>query len=311
MTDEPTDDAQGVVLTLQLPPGEAGSAQGFIREAFRVEPVLIECPETFRSWLEVYLPSDLNALLVSTAVRNRWPKTASSIQPLQSRDWQTFWRHHFHPISIGQRLEVIPAWEAAPHERAGGERIRLLINPGLSFGTGGHFTTRFCLEALERLAGAGRGGSLLDVGTGSGILAIAAVRLGYHPVTAIDVDEQALGRARENARLNGVESGVRFEHSDIRAGRIERPYAVVIANLFSSLLTDAAPALRRLCSRFLVVSGIRDEETDEVAEAFLALGARERIRDGNGEWSGMVLGFGEETGPSGEPGSGPAPKGAK
>jgi len=192
------------------------------------------------------------------------------------------WRdamHAFHrPVAVAGRLLVRPPWE--------GPRPGLLdieIDPGMAFGTAQHATTRSCLELLAGLA---PGGSLLDVGCGSGILAIAARRLGFDPVWAVDADPLAVDATLANARRNRV--GLRVARRAIGADRL--PAAdVVLANLTATVLGDVAAALPGPPPRRLVASGMRPEETDGVAARFAPLGlapSREVVADG---WATVLL----------------------
>jgi ribosomal protein L11 methyltransferase len=180
-----------------------------------------------------------------------------------ARDWEEGWKEHFHPIVIG-RVRIRPPWES----RAAAGFIDVVINPGLGFGTGLHPTTRGTLNLLQSVVG---GGALVDAGTGSGILSIAAAKLGWAPIVAFDNDPVALLAAGENTEENGVAAVVQLEEADV-AGADRRWFdrATVLANmtldpvsaLLRKLAADAAdagsegsPAARRGPTR-LVVSGI-------------------------------------------------------
>jgi ribosomal protein L11 methyltransferase len=160
----------------------------------------------------------------------------------------------------------------------------------MSFGTGEHFTTRFCLESIDRLCDGPRPpASLLDIGTGSGILALAAAKLGVRRVWATDNDALALVSARENAALNRLSKRVLFSVGDIAADPLPGPADAVCANLFSGLLMSSSAPIVRASRRWIVLSGIREFEADGVADAFRHAGALERVRDGDGEWCGLLL----------------------
>ena len=201
--------------------------------------------------------------------------------------WTTFWRHHFHTQNIGRRLRTVPVWETPPDRK----RINLRIDPGLSFGTGGHFTTRFCLEELERACADLKPRSMLDAGTGSGILAIAAAKLGVKTIDAFDFDPVCVEKCVENAALNRLGKGrIRFYFGDVlKTGWMKRPADIVCANILTHILIQAAPALWRATQKRLILTGIREFEGDSVADVFVAQGAREVLRDGDGEWCGIVL----------------------
>jgi ribosomal protein L11 methyltransferase len=274
------------VLSLQVNPRAADSLSARIREMWMVEPVQLARPGETEVWLEVYFPTVVEAHLASRSLASAKGVLASSVRGYAPRDWRSFWKHHFKARDFGERLRVCPAWSRRPKRG----RVSVIINPGLSFGTGDHFTTRFCLEMIDSLCRPRPPATFLDVGTGSGILAIAAAHLGARRVVATDNDEQALEHARANAKLNGMSGRIRWVVSDITADALPAGrFDIVSANLYGALLAGAAPALVRSAKKSLILSGIREQETDMVADAFIDAGARETVRDGNGEWSGLVF----------------------
>ena len=200
---------------------------------------------------------------------------------LRKQDWAESWKRHFKAIEIGKRLLVKPNWlrkRALP-----GQRV-VILNPGLSFGTGQHPTTRFC---LEQLVSAREGGSqsLLDVGTGSGILAIAAVKLGYKPVDAFDYDPEAVRVANENARRNRVVLHVR--RKDLCEGEpARRRYDVVCANLLATLLISQRERLLKTVAPggLIVLAGILQKEFGEVRAWYERAGLKLVASRKEGEW---------------------------
>jgi ribosomal protein L11 methyltransferase len=196
-------------------------------------------------------------------------------------DWAERWKAWHRPVDVAwrfRRLRVRPPWEPA----LGGDEIDLVIDPGQAFGTGAHHTTRLCLELLLELD---PGGALADWGSGSGVLAIAAARLGYAPVLAVDVEPASLEASAENARVNGAEVEVRR----VNLRREPAPWApTVTANLVRPLLLDVARLLERAPDR-LIMSGLLREEADEVAAAFAGHGLQERDRRCGGEWAAVLL----------------------
>ena len=198
----------------------------------------------------------------SAAVKGGGLRT--EVRFLRSRDWANAWKRHFKPISVGRKLLVKPGWSKSPP--VPGQRV-IVLDPGLSFGTGQHPTTRFCLGQIVAHRPGSIGKSFLDVGTGSGILAIAARKLGYSPVDAVDHDPTAIRIAGGNARRNRVQ--VRIRQGDVaRLGEKERAegYDLVCANLVSDLLIKHA---RRLAGRVrsggrLVLAGILEIEFGQV-----------------------------------------------
>jgi len=175
-------------------------------------------------------------------------------------DWADRWKAWHRPVDVAwrfRRLRVRPPWE---EPLAGEDGIDLVIDPGQAFGTGAHHTTRLCLELLLELDPAG---ALADWGSGSGVLAIAAAKLGWAPVLAVDVEPASLEASKENAERNGAEIEVRR----VNLRREPAPYApMVVANLVRPLLLDVARLLERPPQR-LIMSGLLREEADEVAEA--------------------------------------------
>ena len=196
------------------------------------------------------------------------------VETLPTQDWATQWRENFPPLEIGRFL-IVPTWENAPES----EKIALKLDPGLAFGTGQHPTTHLCLEILgERLPGQNQP-KLLDVGCGSGILSLAAAKLGAR-VVASDLDEWCIQATRENAFLNEVEVETHLE-ADLKW--VQTPFPFVIANLMSDLLIKLAPELARVTQNggILMVSGISAPRADEVEAAiqnaaFQTLEKRER-----------------------------------
>jgi ribosomal protein L11 methyltransferase len=177
-------------------------------------------------------------------------------------DWARRSQENLEPVTVG-RITVVPRAPASSHESP----ITLTILPSMGFGTGHHATTRLCLEALQRLDLTGR--TLVDVGTGSGILAIAADRLGAAKAIGIDVDPDALQAARDNLAENPAASGVEFRLADVADARLPRA-DIVTANLTGALLVRSAGALMDATAAGgqIVLSGILAEERDEVVRAF-------------------------------------------
>lgn len=208
-----------------------------------------------------------------------------SIRKVPARDWSESWKRHFHPICVG-RLLVLPTWS---RRRVRSDQAVIRLNPGLSFGTGQHPTTRFC---LAQIAATGSGGALLDVGCGSGILALAAARLGCSFVRAIDNDPEAVRIATENAVLNGLEAKVRPETVDLATlpARPERQYDVVCANLVADLLQQFGSRLTDRVAQggALVAAGILAAEFGRVEAAFSALGFKLAAAKTEGEWRSGV-----------------------
>jgi ribosomal protein L11 methyltransferase len=197
-------------------------------------------------------------------------------------DWAQRWRAFHEPATVGGRLHVRAPW----HPPAAGGLADVVIDPGQAFGTGAHATTRLCLELLLELEPSG---ALMDLGCGSGVLAIAAAKLGWDPVLGVDHEREALEATVENARVNGVTIEVQ-PHDLLRDG--PAPSApTVVANLLGPLLRRVAADgfADGQAPAALIASGLLAEEADGVTAAFARRGMRERTRRTEGEWAALLL----------------------
>ncbi len=193
-------------------------------------------------------------------------------------DWAERWRSFHRPLVIGDRLTVRPPWEPP-----GATALDVVVDPGQAFGTGAHATTRLCLELM--LDHRGTDGSFIDVGCGSGVLAIVAAKLGCHPVIALDYDREATAAARANAARNGVALDVR----DFDMCREQAPGADLgAANVLAGPLVTWAESQRELPPT-LILSGLLATEADRVARAYAGRGHAERARRNSGEWAALLL----------------------
>lgn len=186
-----------------------------------------------------------------------------SYETIQEQNWMEAWKQHYRPLAIGERLLVLPAWM----QMETGGRIPIRIEPGMAFGTGVHPTTQLSLQLLEAYVQPGN--SVIDIGCGSAILAIAAAKLGAAPVVAVDIDAQALDNARYNARLNGVDIEIGVGSvGEVLAGRFGlRQADVVVANILAPVLirlleADLAGLLKQ--GGVLILSGILAEQEGEM-----------------------------------------------
>jgi ribosomal protein L11 methyltransferase len=199
-------------------------------------------------------------------------------------DWADRWRDFHRPVRIGERVVIRPSWEE-PITAAG---LDVVIDPGQAFGTGAHPTTRMCVEVLIELADAGGpSGSLVDLGTGSGVLGIVAARLGWSPVLAVDHEIAALEAAEANARANGVELGTARVNLREQLPPIGE---TVVANLTAPLLRELSERLAAhpdAVPRRLVCSGLLAREADGLAAAFVRAGLTEQDRRRSGDWAAI------------------------
>ena len=200
---------------------------------------------------------------------------------IPEQDWGEKWKGFFKPIQIASRFIVAPPWERIQLKK---DQIPIEISPGMAFGTGTHATTQLCIQAIEsRLRK--KGLSVLDVGTGSGILAIAAAKLGAQEVWGIDIDQVAIENARENVKRNGVIGRVKMRRGGI--GSVLRKFDVVVANIdFKGLKKLKIPLLHRLrLQGFLILSGILREEKERIRQYYIETRAlRFTKASSQGDW---------------------------
>ncbi len=192
-----------------------------------------------------------------------------TMENMEDADWENNWKQFYKPMEIGDRLIVIPEWESTGVPEG---RVALRLNPGLTFGTGSHATTRLCLTALEKHITGGQ--TVLDLGCGSGILSIAALLLGADHAVACDIDEKCMDAAYENAALNGVgRDRYTVRWGDVVTDQALRqelggPYDVVVANIVADVIKALASTVRPLVKEggIFLCSGIIDDRAEEVAQ---------------------------------------------
>ena len=210
-------------------------------------------------------PVETLALIAARMEASGIPYT-SETEGVEQEDWQNGWRKYYHPMDVGQRLAIVPSWQDYDTDR-----VKLILDPGLAFGTGGHETTSLCLEVLdERVKGGER---VLDIGTGSGILAIAALKLGAAVTEGVDIDPVAIRTAGENAALNGVADKLTVLVGDL-SDKASGKYDIITANIVANAIMSLAPAVPGLMAddAVFIASGIIDSRKDEVIAALEAAG---------------------------------------
>jgi len=278
--------ARWLELSVEAPPAAEEAVADVLRRHVR-GGVSIEAAEA-SVVVKGYLPADgdlprrrralrrqLAALALPSALRSRW---------LSEQDWAHVWKEFFPVLRVSPRLVVCPTWRSY-RPRKGEAVIRL--DPGMAFGTGQHPTTLMCLSALEDLLQPEM--DVLDLGTGSGILALAAARLGASSVLALDIDPQAAAVARENVRLNRLEAMVRVEE-----GRLgEAPTAafdLAMANISAAVIVEMAPALAGVLrpGGALVVAGFSADSAERVSGALARTGLVVERSLADGDWRAFI-----------------------
>lgn len=230
---------------------------------------------TVTCWFEDSCPIEQHIATITELVRQATanhtdftPKTPEC-KLIGNEDWAESWKEHFKPMLIGSRLIISPSWEENQSSSAS-DRIFIVLDPGMAFGTGGHETTRLCLECLEPLIHTGMNRPVLDLGTGSGILAIAAAKLGAAAVDAVDIDQQAVLIAEENCQINKVSGQVRCSATPL--DQLPYGYGIILANILAEELVRLAPELvsRLAPGGSLILSGILAEREQYVRDRFAA-----------------------------------------
>ncbi|MFZ7216248.1 50S ribosomal protein L11 methyltransferase [Avibacterium avium] len=189
-------------------------------------------------------------------------ETAYKIEQIEDKDWEREWMDNFHPMQFGKRLWICPSWREVPDENA----VNVMLDPGLAFGTGTHPTTALCLEWLDSLDLNGK--TVIDFGCGSGILAIAALKLGAKSAIGIDIDPQAILASRNNAEQNGVSDRLQLFLAKDAAQDLQAD--VVVANILAGPLKELAPTISQFVKTQgkLGLSGILESQAQSVCEAY-------------------------------------------
>jgi ribosomal protein L11 methyltransferase len=259
---------EGGAISTDLSDADAGTSD---EHAWFAEPGADEALWP-RCRLSALVPDnvDVNALLAAASI------SAASLDRVEEQDWVRITQAQFAPIRAGERLWIVPTWHELPDPHA----VNVILDPGAAFGTGSHPTTRLVLAWLERHVRAGD--TVLDYGCGSGILGIAALKLGAARATGVDVDPLALEAARYNASRNAVELDARDAHAGLAISA-----DVTVANILANPLRMLAPLLaaHTRAGGWIALSGILEEQAGEVARAYSQWAALERA----GTDSGWVL----------------------
>ena len=220
--------------------------------------------------VHMYLAPDENPAEVLPLFRERLESSGIeytlSTAGVEQEDWQNAWKKYYHAMDIGKRLAIVPGWEEYQTDRT-----VITMDPGMAFGTGTHETTSLCLEVLdERVKGGER---MLDIGTGSGILAIAALKLGAAEAEGVDIDPMCVRTAGENAERNGVQDRLKVLVGDL-SDKATGVYNIITANIVAAAILSLAPHVPALMApdAVFIASGIIDTRKDEVLEGLRAAG---------------------------------------
>ncbi|HCH2711190.1 50S ribosomal protein L11 methyltransferase [Vibrio parahaemolyticus] len=232
-------------------------------------PVFEPLPGETRLWgdtdiLALYdAEADTNFIIDQIQASNMLAENfAYKVEQLEDKDWEREWMENFHPMKFGERLWICPSWREVPEPDA----VNVMLDPGLAFGTGTHPTTALCLEWLESMDLSGK--TVIDFGCGSGILAIAAIKLGAEKVIGIDIDPQALLASKDNAERNGVADKLEvYLPQNQPEGLIAD---VVVANILAGPLRELAPIIKGLVkpNGALAMSGVLDTQAEDVASYY-------------------------------------------
>lgn len=209
------------------------------------------------------------------------------VESVDEQDWATAWKKYYRPTKVGERIVVCPSWES--YEKSDDE-IVLTLDPGMAFGTGTHDTTRLCIRLIERFVTSGV--SLLDVGTGSGILAVAALLLGAKNAVGVDIDEVAVRVAKENAEINGVSERVKFLAGDL-TDKVSGKFELVTANIVADVIIRLLPSLAEFLNEdgMFIASGIIDTREADVISALSDAGYELIGREESGGWVALATKF--------------------
>jgi len=236
--------------------------------------------ETHVAWFEVAEDEQLQRAQLSAAALLAGAKSSQVALKLLGDDWETAWQKNWHAMPVGKHLCVRPSF----CEPLSGEFIDIVLDPGMAFGTGQHATTKLCLEAIERICEEKAPESVLDMGAGSGLLAIAAGKLGAKGIVAIDNDPISVEASRVNAEINGVELESLLDDTPPA-----QQFDLVVANILAGPLIEMAPKLSKCVGNHLILSGLLREQVESVSQAYIDAGMHVIRTDAMEEWASVEL----------------------
>jgi ribosomal protein L11 methyltransferase len=279
-------------LSVAVSPESEDAIGEFLSDHFEAPASIYVNADTNRATADVYLPRkppkeklfELTTHLQN--LRNAGlgvPSDRIEIVAFKAQDWAESWKRHFKALEVGRRLLIRPSWIKRKLKK---KQALVVLDPGLSFGTGQHPTTRFCLEQLVTLRNAGCAQSFLDIGTGSGILAISAAKLGYAPVYGFDFDPEAVRIAVRNALRNRVADKLQIRRQNIASFRTSSTYSVICANLIYDLLLEHRLRIAGSVSDggSLILAGILRSQFRQVCRGYAEVGLKLSTHHAAGEW---------------------------
>ncbi|WNG33914.1 50S ribosomal protein L11 methyltransferase [Archangium minus] len=274
-------------LTVDLPEAESEAAQDLLHEAGamglevrdRETPTMpgVRAPPPGEAILVAYFEDAETAEQAREMLAEAHPSARLQVAEEQQQDWSNAWKAHIKSVQVG-RLWVGPPWEA---QNAPADKVRLVIEPKMAFGTGDHPTTSLCLGAVDEYMSTHPGASVLDVGTGTGVLAIAAKKLGAGRVVGTDNDPVSVELARENAQDNGTPD-VELSGKELTA--VEGTFDLVVANILANTLIELAPLIAPKVKDKLLMAGVLAHQKAEVEAAYVNLGLVPEPGAQQGEW---------------------------
>ena len=222
--------------------------------------------------------TELRATITEAVQQHGISSEQISLNTLEQQNWETAWQKDWQSMDIGKNLRVRPSFCEAPNDG----RIDIVLDPGMAFGTGTHPTTQLCLEAVERICSETSPATLLDMGAGSGILAIAALKLGAGSALAIDMEEESVEACETNAVMNHVTLKALLDDTPPK-----KSFDLVVANILAGPLVWMAKELTPCVGGHLILSGLLTTQVDDVADAYIKEGLFEIRRDSQNEWASV------------------------
>lgn len=266
--------------------GDFLEAQGALSVSFvdkNDDPILEPPIGTTPMWPEVLVQGlfteEIKALLAKELLYTLYPHLTSAMHLIEQQDWQSLCQKQFKPQFFGNRLWVCPSWETPPYPKA----VNLILDPGLAFGTGTHPTTHLCLQWLDQSTLNDK--TLIDYGCGSGILALAALKLGAKKVWGVDIDPQALEATHNNAEKNDILQDLTIGEPE----KLQTPVDIIIANILFTPLVELEKRFKQLLlpEGLLVVSGILKEQTTTLIKAYTHFKHQYTLE--RGDWALVVF----------------------